>query len=95
MTIRWQNSLERQWGSRTAWLDLLPQSTAWLLFLGPLEIRVARDCKRIRAIWWPARYRCYRSRFLDLRHHCEGWTLSVMGLVEIEGGRPDPGADHE
>jgi hypothetical protein len=90
MTIRWQNDIERKAGSRTAWLDFLPQSTAWLLFLGPLEIRLARNFKRIRAIWWPTRHEWKRSRFLDLRRHWKGWTLSVMGLIEIEGGCPCP-----
>jgi hypothetical protein len=55
----------------------------WLLFLKPLEIRVVRNFRRIRGIWWPSRDRLtdrhYQSRFLDLRHHCKGWALSVMG----------------
>jgi hypothetical protein len=80
MAIRWQNDIEREAGSRTAWLDFLPLSTAWLLFLGPLEIRLARNLKRIRAIWWPTRHQWKRSRFLDLRI-CRGDQV-----VEVHSG---------
>src|SRR5450631_3475779 len=67
MTIRWQNDIERKAGSRTAWLDFLTQSTAWLLFLGPLEIRLARNLKGIRAIWSPTRHQWSLSSFHTTR----------------------------